>query len=329
MTTTTSNAAAAAATTAATRMQYATPPSLFAIVEDDVYRSAYPSSSHGRFLQGLGLRTVVSLSLEGMPMQARRMLEGQGARYVALGAAGWATKNNFDQDLLIQALQLVLNADNHPVLLMCATGELQTTAVVGALRKLQGWCLASIDGEAQAFQSSAISSHHTATLEAIERFDAKFFYASVVQPRILAQRTAMAAIERWRLEQAQRGAAPLTVTAADGTPVLLDGGTESVATMIDAGFHPGMAAPLPLWYLRGVRHMLAFAREMQLQSAATDEELTDAGVAATVRQHRPVGARSARQQAPHEQYRFASLAPSISDPDAYNKAECLVESDDD
>ncbi len=49
--------------------------------------------------------------------------------------------------LLKESLEMVLQKDNLPALLCCSSGAAQSAVVVGCLRRLQVWSLASIFSE--------------------------------------------------------------------------------------------------------------------------------------------------------------------------------------
>jgi protein tyrosine/serine phosphatase len=55
------------------------------------------------------------------------------------------------EELIKEGLEVLLNADMHPCLVMCTTGFQETGALVGCLRKLQDWNYNSIVVEYRAF----------------------------------------------------------------------------------------------------------------------------------------------------------------------------------
>ena len=54
-------------------------------------------------------------------------------------------------ELVKEALEIVLDARRHPVLVVCSSGAHQTGAVVGCLRRLQQWNLVAILAEYRRF----------------------------------------------------------------------------------------------------------------------------------------------------------------------------------
>jgi hypothetical protein len=48
------------------------------------------------------------------------------------------------EDIVLQALHLLVQPSTYPVLVMCNMGRHRTGTVIGCLRKLQRWCLSAI-----------------------------------------------------------------------------------------------------------------------------------------------------------------------------------------
>ena len=83
-----------------------------------------------------------------------KFFEENGIRFLHLGLKAWkrdATWNPVTDELVKEALELVLSADTHPVLVECTSGIHQTGTLVGCLRRLQGWNLTSILLEYRSF----------------------------------------------------------------------------------------------------------------------------------------------------------------------------------
>ncbi|GAU14674.1 hypothetical protein TSUD_203230 [Trifolium subterraneum] len=58
---------------------------------------------------------------------------------------------NIPNDKIREALKVVLDVRNHPVLIHCKRGKHRTGCLVGCIRRLQRWCLSSIFDEYQRF----------------------------------------------------------------------------------------------------------------------------------------------------------------------------------
>jgi tyrosine-protein phosphatase SIW14 len=128
-------------------MQQYSPPAVFATVEPKVYRtnSLYPINFP--FIKMLGLKTVIQLSPE-VPIKAvTQFLEENNINFIHLGLKAWkpdASWKPITEELIKEALEIVLDVKSHPVMVTCTTGVHQTGVLVGCLRRLQNWSLASI-----------------------------------------------------------------------------------------------------------------------------------------------------------------------------------------
>nr|POF08830.1 putative tyrosine-protein phosphatase [Quercus suber] len=61
---------------------------------------------------------------------------------------------NIPQDTIREALKVVLDVGNHPVLIHCKRGKHRTGCPVGRFRKLQRWCLTSVFDGYQRFAAA-------------------------------------------------------------------------------------------------------------------------------------------------------------------------------
>ncbi|RZB53335.1 Tyrosine-protein phosphatase DSP3 [Glycine soja] len=72
------------------------------------------------------------------------------------------------KDSIMDALKVLIDVRNHPILVHCKRGKHRTGCLVGCLRKLQNWCLSSVFEEYQRF---AGAKSRTTDLTFIEMFD--------------------------------------------------------------------------------------------------------------------------------------------------------------
>nr|CCC95940.1 unnamed protein product [Trypanosoma congolense IL3000] len=158
-----------------------TPPPNFAQVETGIYRSAYPTLGSVPFLRHIGIKTIVLLSIELLPGPVVKAISGEeasgGSTAVSLGTDGWmedecmkcpmrvvctadlsewmneylCEKDEFSVSGVQRALDFALQVDFQPVLFTCPTGELQTSVVIGCMRRHQGWTLAAAMAECDLF----------------------------------------------------------------------------------------------------------------------------------------------------------------------------------
>ncbi|GAB4859399.1 Tyrosine-protein phosphatase dsp1 [Ancistrocladus abbreviatus] len=128
------------------------PPLNFAMVDNGVFRSGFPDSANFTFLQSLGLRSIVCLCPEPYPKANMEFLKTNGIKLYQFGIEGYKEPFvNIPEDTIREALKMVLDVRNHPVLIHCKRGKHRTGCLVGCLRKLQKWCLSSIFDEYQRF----------------------------------------------------------------------------------------------------------------------------------------------------------------------------------
>ncbi|KAH7569405.1 hypothetical protein ACOSP7_012804 [Xanthoceras sorbifolium] len=128
------------------------PPLNFAMVDNGVFRSGFPESANLSFLQSLGLRSVLYLCPEPYPDPINEFLKANEIRLFQFPIDGCKEPFvNIPEETIREALQVVLDARNHPILIHCKRGKHRTGCLVGCLRKLQKWCLSSIFDEYQRF----------------------------------------------------------------------------------------------------------------------------------------------------------------------------------
>ncbi|KAF3443398.1 hypothetical protein FNV43_RR13080 [Rhamnella rubrinervis] len=132
-----------------------TPPLNFAMVDNGVFRSGFPDSANFSFLQTLGLRSIICMCPEPYPEANTEFLKSNGIRLFQFGIEGYKEPFvNIPEDTIREALKVVLDVRNHPILIHCKRGKHRTGCVVGCLRKLQRWCLSSVFDEYQRFAAA-------------------------------------------------------------------------------------------------------------------------------------------------------------------------------
>ncbi|KAK9691336.1 hypothetical protein RND81_09G190600 [Saponaria officinalis] len=132
-----------------------TPPLNFAMVDNAIFRSGFPDVNNFSFLHSLGLRSIVYLCPEPYPEVNMEFLKNNGIKLYQFGIEGHKEPFvNIPNDAIREALQVILDVNNHPVLIHCKRGKHRTGCLVGCLRKLQKWCLSSIFEEYQRFAAA-------------------------------------------------------------------------------------------------------------------------------------------------------------------------------
>lgn len=156
------------------------PPLNFSLVENGIYRSGFPMPINYPFLQQLNLKTIIYLGDLGnseikSTNPKKKKKDKHGTAEIMNNYLDWI-KNDTDiqfhnlyfessqepfnkpQDneqatkSLTIALQLILNKQNHPILIHSNKGKHRTGVLIGLMRKvLQGWCLSGIFEEYEKF----------------------------------------------------------------------------------------------------------------------------------------------------------------------------------
>lgn len=119
------------------------PPANYGAVEEGLYRSGMPVEINFPFLETLHLRTLLHMSTEELSVPLQRFLEDQNINVIKLGQAGKALEP-VSSDAVLSAMSYILNPDYAPLYVMCSQGRYRTGTVIGCLRKLQRWSLASV-----------------------------------------------------------------------------------------------------------------------------------------------------------------------------------------
>ncbi|KAF7145676.1 hypothetical protein RHSIM_Rhsim04G0049700 [Rhododendron simsii] len=131
------------------------PPLNFSLVDNGIFRSGFPNTANFSFLQSLGLRSIIYLCPEPYPETNAHFVKSNGIRLFQFGIEGCKEPFvNIPEDTIREALKVVLDVKNYPLLIHCNRGKHRTGCVVGCLRKLQRWCLSSVFDEYQRFAAA-------------------------------------------------------------------------------------------------------------------------------------------------------------------------------
>jgi len=147
------------------------PPTCYGMVEGDLHRSGQPNAMNLRFLEQLGLKMVIYLSADDPDLAFATYLEDQGVELRHLGAYEATRAPNstrITEDSVLEALKLILDESNYPLIVMDHQGIHRTGTVIGCLRKAQRWCLTSIFDEYRRYAGGKM---RPANEQFIELFD--------------------------------------------------------------------------------------------------------------------------------------------------------------
>ena len=128
------------------------PPENFAMHCSSIYRSSFPRVENFEFLKTLGLKAILCLIPEEYPSENIEFNNRNGIKFFQLGLSG--NKEPFVKikpDLVTEALKIITNPENQPILIHCNRGKHRTGCIVGCVRKLQNWSLSMIFDEYRKF----------------------------------------------------------------------------------------------------------------------------------------------------------------------------------
>mmetsp|Transcript_5360 Transcript_5360/g.6765 ORF Transcript_5360/g.6765 Transcript_5360/m.6765 type:complete len:283 (+) Transcript_5360:52-900(+) len=146
------------------------PPECFGIVEPLVYRSSTFTPDNFSFIQQLNLKTIVHLSPDITQRAVSEFFQQNGIELIHLGMKSWKPSGwQISEELVKNALEIILNEKYHPVLITCTSGVHQTGTVVGCLRRLQEWSFANTLEELRIYSSKARTRYVNETF--VEYFD--------------------------------------------------------------------------------------------------------------------------------------------------------------
>lgn len=145
------------------------PPENFAPIINTIYRSSFPQPNNFEFLKTLKLKSILSLLPEDYPTLQMNFLNDNDIKLFQLGMSG--NKEPFvkiSSDLITMAAKIILNPENHPILIHCNRGKHRTGCLVGVIRRLQNWSKTLIFDEYRKF---AAPKERPMDLQFIELYD--------------------------------------------------------------------------------------------------------------------------------------------------------------
>lgn len=129
-----------------------TPPENFSCIINKMYRSSFPHPNNFGFLKKLKLKSILCLIPEAYPSLQLEFFKEQNIKLFQLGMSG--NKEPFVKisgELITEAIKIVMNPENQPILIHCNRGKHRTGCLVGVIRRLQQWSLTIIFDEYRKF----------------------------------------------------------------------------------------------------------------------------------------------------------------------------------
>ncbi|KAK4141175.1 tyrosine phosphatase family-domain-containing protein [Dichotomopilus funicola] len=134
----------------ASRLPAGSRPGNFGIVAPGVFRSSFPQSDDYSFIEGLKLKTVVTLVQKEFPQGYVGFLDKNGIQHKVFDMKG-TKKEEILVETMKSILRVVLDRRNHPLLIHCNHGRHRTGCVIGVIRKVSGWSLNNVLTEYNAY----------------------------------------------------------------------------------------------------------------------------------------------------------------------------------
>ncbi|EFC45386.1 predicted protein [Naegleria gruberi] len=146
------------------------PPINFGYVQENVFRSGQPTSVNFPHLATLNLKTIIYLAPDQPTQEFVNFAKDQNINLIHLtnqstkmkksgtssSHTGMAQLGLISEEIVVEALEIILNRENLPLAIMCNLGRHRTGTVVGCLRKIQRWNLTSILDEYRRYAGSKV-----------------------------------------------------------------------------------------------------------------------------------------------------------------------------
>eukprot|EP00741_Cyanophora_paradoxa_P001038 tig00000455_g1000.t1 len=156
------------------------PPPNFGMVEDDLYRSGQPNELNFPFLEKLNLKKIIYLAPDEPAPQFINFMDDQDITLHHLGSEGHSNPwKPISEQVVLEALDLILDPKNYPLMVMCNLGRHRTGTLIGCLRKLQRWNLTAIFEEYRRYAGSKV---RLSNEQFVELFDTDLVRVPVVKP---------------------------------------------------------------------------------------------------------------------------------------------------
>mmetsp|Transcript_11944 Transcript_11944/g.24326 ORF Transcript_11944/g.24326 Transcript_11944/m.24326 type:complete len:298 (-) Transcript_11944:2324-3217(-) len=123
------------------------PPFRFTIVEEGLFRGAYPSLKNFRFLRRLRLRTLVTLSENPASRDLTEFCENESISLLRYDVPKCEENVVIRPEMAAQILAVLINVENLPLFLHCRDGGHNTGLIIMLLRRLQNWSQSTIYDE--------------------------------------------------------------------------------------------------------------------------------------------------------------------------------------
>ena len=127
------------------------PPFRFGVVEDGLYRGAYPKPRNLVFLETLNLKTIISLTPNDLSQDIKDFATIHNIKLIHIQVNKSKENVPLSYKVLSRILLLLVDSTLSPLYIHCLDGTLVTGVVIMSLRKIQMWDSISYYSEASRF----------------------------------------------------------------------------------------------------------------------------------------------------------------------------------
>lgn len=121
------------------RLTRFTPPENFGtVIDGKIFRSSYPKEENYSYLQALKLKSILTLVKEDCPESYTRFIVENGIRHYRVHIPANKGRVCITPEAMAQALMVVLDRSNYPLLIHCNKGKHRTGCVVACMEKVLG-----------------------------------------------------------------------------------------------------------------------------------------------------------------------------------------------
>ncbi|RMZ86112.1 hypothetical protein DV737_g122, partial [Chaetothyriales sp. CBS 132003] len=150
-------------------------PDNFQMIAPGLYRSSYPHSLHFAQLEGLNLKTIVTLVAQDLPVEYADFITSKAIAHHHIPILANKDEDvSTDADTINKVLCIMLDARNYPMLVHCNKGKHRTGCVTACFRKVTGW---TTDACLEEYERYSSPKSRALDRVFIERYD-----ASVLKP---------------------------------------------------------------------------------------------------------------------------------------------------
>ncbi|CAM9525456.1 unnamed protein product [Pylaiella littoralis] len=147
------------------------PPDDYSLIEADLHRATTSLEvASFPFLSQLKLRSAINLSAEPLHDKANHFFHSTGVVMLnPRSLEGFDGPYDLWEEAAKELLQLLLDAENHPMILLDSPTECESACLVGCLRRLQHWSMVAIHDEYH--MMTMRNTRYSMSQVFIERFD--------------------------------------------------------------------------------------------------------------------------------------------------------------